>query len=143
LVEHLYPSKPERLTFLEEHCEGVKPQEQRWVAARHEGEAAIAEVAEDAVDRVVETTYPPEIELCLMLAIEQPLDVASLDVPYLRVPLSTRGEVKTLGWHGERPTLSEQARYHAWHRAASRERQQEAERRTRLVTAELEREVPL
>jgi hypothetical protein len=30
-----------------------------------------------------------------------------------------------------------------WHRAASRERQQEAERRTRLVTAELEREVPL
>jgi hypothetical protein len=143
LVEHLYPSKPERLTFLEEHCERVKPQEQRWVAARHEGKAAIAEFAEDAVDRVVETTYPSEIELCLMLAIEQPLDAASLGLAFLRVPLSTRGEVKTLGWHGERPTLNEQARYHAWHRAASRERQQEAERRTRLVTAELEREVPL
>jgi hypothetical protein len=92
---------------------------------------------------VIETAYRPEIELCLVLAIEQPLDAASLDLPYRRVPLSMRGEVKTLGWHGERPTVDEQARYHAWHRAASRERQQEIERRTRLATAELEREVPL
>jgi len=100
-------------------------------------------MAEDAVDRVVETVYPTEIELCLVLAIEHPLDAASLDLPHLRVPLSTRGEVKTLGWHGERPTADEQARYNAWHRAASRERQQEIERRTRLATAELEREVQL
>jgi hypothetical protein len=143
LIEHLHPSKPKRREFLELHCRGAKPQERRWVVAHHEGKTATAEMAEDAVDRVVETAYPPEIELCLMLAIEQPLDAASLDLPYLRVPLSTRGEVKTLGWHGERPTVDEQARYHAWHRAASRERQQEIERRTRLATAELEREVQL
>jgi hypothetical protein len=143
LVEHLHHSKPKRRAFLEAHCGGAKPQEQRWVVAHHEEKTAIAEVAEDAVDRVIETAYRPEIELCLVLAIEQPLDAASLDLPYRRVPLSMRGEVKTLGWHGERPTVDEQARYHAWHRAASRERQQEIERRTRLATAELEREVPL
>jgi hypothetical protein len=78
-----------------------------------------------------------------MLTIEQPIDAASLDLPYLRVPLSARGEIKTLGWHGEQPTVNEQARYHAWHRAASRERQQEIERRTRLATVELEREIQL
>jgi len=143
LVEHLHPSKPKRRKFLEAHCGAAKPQERRWVVTHHEGKTATAEMTEDAVDRVVESAYPSEIELCLMLAIEQPIDAASLDLPYLRVSLSTRGEVKTLGWHGERPTVAEQARYHAWHRAAARERQQEIERRTRLATAELEREVQL
>jgi hypothetical protein len=143
LVEILYPSKPKRLEFLEAHCGGAKPQEKRRVVARHEGKTATAEGAEDAIDRVVESAYPPEIELCLMLTIEQPIDAASLDLPYLRVPLSARGEIKTLGWHGEQPTVNEQARYHAWHRAASRERQQEIERRTRLATVELEREIQL
>ncbi|UCH28193.1 MAG: hypothetical protein JSV06_07810 [Myxococcales bacterium] len=141
LVEHLHPSKPKRQGFLETHCRGARPQEKRWVVARHEGKAATAEVAEDAIDRVIETAYPPEIELCLVLAIEQPLDAASLDLPFLQVPLSARGEVKTLGWHGERPTVNEQARYQAWHRVAVRERQQEIERRTRLATAEPEREL--
>jgi len=143
LVEHLHPSKPERQRFLETHCGGAKPQEKRWVVAHHEGTTATAEMAEDAIDRVVETAYPPEIDACLVLAIEQPLDAVSLDLPYLRVPLSASGLIKTLGWHGERPTVNEQARYHVWHRAASRERQQEIDRRTRLATAELEREVPL
>jgi hypothetical protein len=143
LVEHLHPSKPERRAFLEAHCGGAKPQERRWVVAHHEGKTATVEMAEDAVDRVVETAYPPEIELCLVLAIEQPLDAVSLDLPYLRVSIGARGEIKTLGWHGEQPTVNEQARYHAWHRAASRERRQEIERRTRLATAELEREIQL
>ena len=143
LVEHLYPSKPARLAFLQEHCGGSQAVELRWTIARLEGKTAIAEVTEDAIDRVVETAYPSEIELCMVLAIEPPIEAASLDLPYLPVLLSTRGEVKTLGWHGERPTAGEQARYHTWHHTASRERQQEIERRTRLATAELAREVPL
>ncbi|MDH3201593.1 MAG: hypothetical protein OEM15_11935 [Myxococcales bacterium] len=143
LVEHLYPSKPKRLAFLQQHCGGAKPQEQRWTAARHDGAVAVAGDAESAMDRVAPDTFPPEMELCLLLGIEQPIDAADLELPYVAVALSERGEIKTLGWHGERPSMDEQARYHTWHRAAARERQKEIERRTRLVTAELEREVPL
>jgi hypothetical protein len=141
LVEALYPSKPRRLAFLQKHCGGARPQEQRWVAARHDGKVALADSAEAAMDAVADQ-FPKEAELCLLLGIEQP-NVADLELPHVTVPLSERGEVKALGWHGERPTLDEQARYQAWHRRAKERRQREIERRTRLVRAELERETPL
>jgi hypothetical protein len=69
--------------------------------------------------------------------------VAELELPYLTVELSERGEVKALGWHGERPTVNEEARHAGWLRRARQQRQRELDRRTRLVRAELERETPL
>ena len=69
--------------------------------------------------------------------------MAELELPYVTVPLSDRGEVTVLGWHGERVTPSEEARHASWHRRAKETRQREIERRTRLVRAELERETPL
>lgn len=142
LVEAMYPSKPKRLAFLQEHCGGAKPIEQRWVAARHDGKVAVAADAETAMDEVAPDTFPPEMDSCLLLAIEQP-NVAELELPYVAVPLSDRGEVTVLRWHGERITPSEEARHASWHRRAKERRQREIERRTRLVRAELERETPL
>ena len=54
-----------------------------------------------------------------------------------------RGEVKALGWHGERPTGTEEARHADWLHRQRQKRQQEIERRVRLLRAELERETPL
>jgi hypothetical protein len=142
LVEHLYPSKPKRLAFLQKHCGGARPIEGRWVAARHDGKVAVAADAEAAMDEVAPDTFPSEMELCLLLAIEQP-NVAELELPFVKVALSERGEVKALGWHGERPTPAEQARHASWQRRAREQRQREIERRTRLVRAEIERETPL
>jgi hypothetical protein len=142
LPEYLHPTKPKRLAFLEAHCGGVKPQERRWVAARLDGKVATATEAEGAVDQVSPDTFAPEVELCLLLAIEKP-NVAELELPYVAVELSERGEVKALGWHGERPTVNEEARRTDWLRRAKQQRQREIERRTRLVRAELERETPL
>ena len=68
LVEALYDSKPKRLAFLQKHCGGAKPQEQRWVAARHDGKVAVAADAEAAMDEVAPDTFPAEMELCLLLA---------------------------------------------------------------------------
>lgn len=77
----------------------------------------------------------------MCFGIERP-DVAELELPYVRVPLSERGEVTVLGWHGERVTPGEEARHAKWLRRAKEERQREIERRTRLVQAEIERETP-
>lgn len=141
LVETLYDSKPARLAFLQKHCGGAKPIEQRWTAARHDGLLALANSAEAALDEVADQ-FPKEAELCLCFAIERP-NVAELEkLPYVKVPLSDRGEVKAAAWHGAAPTLDERARYMAWQRRAQETRRREIERRTRLVAAELERELP-
>jgi hypothetical protein len=142
LPEYLHPTKPKRRAFLEAHCGGAKPQERRWVAARLDGKVATASEAETAIDKVSPDTFSPQVELCLLLAIETP-NLAELELPYLTVELSERGEVKALGWHGERPTVNEEARHADWLRRARRQRQREIERRTQLVRAELERETPL
>jgi hypothetical protein len=143
LVEALYDSKPKRLAFLQKHCGGSRPREWRWVAARHDGKVAVSGDAESVMDLAAPDTFPPEMELCLLLGIEQPIDAADLELPYVTVLLSDRGEVTVLGWHGERVTPSEEARHASWHRRAKERRQREIERRTRLVRAELERENPL
>ena len=143
LVEHLHPSKPERKAFLEQHCRGARPPERQWVAARHDGTVAVATEAEAAIDEVAPSTFPPEVEICLCFAIEQPANVAELELPYARVPLSERGEITRLGWHGEPPTANEQARHGKWLRRAKEARQREIERKMRLVRDELERETPL
>ncbi|MDH3653327.1 MAG: hypothetical protein OEN21_03585 [Myxococcales bacterium] len=109
LAETLYDSKPKRLAFLQKHCAGARPQEQRWVAARHDGKVVLADSAEAAMDEVADQ-FPKEAELCLCFGIEQP-NVAELELPYVTVPLSERGEVKVLVWHGERVTPNEQARH--------------------------------
>jgi len=127
--------------FLQAHCAGARPPEQRWVAARHDGKVALADCAEAALDEVAPDQFPKEAELCLCFGIERP-DVAELELPYVRVPLSERGEVTVLGWHGERVTPGEEARHAKWLRRAKEERQREIERRTRLVQAEIERETP-
>jgi hypothetical protein len=93
--------------------------------------------AEDAIDELVESTYPAEIELCLLLGIEAPLDAAELELPFVAVPLTERGEVKVLGWHGERPTVNEEARHADWLRRVDAERQREIEQRTAAFRAEL------
>ncbi len=142
LIEALYPSKPKRLAFLQKHCGGAKPVERRWVAARHDGKVAVAGDAESAMDLAAPDTFPPEMELCLLLGIEPPI-AADLELPYVTVPLSERGEVTVRGWHGERVTPSEEARHASWHRRAKETRRREIERRTRLVRADLERETPL
>lgn len=138
LVEHLYPSKPKRRKFLETHCGGSKPQEWRWVVARHDGKTVLAAEAEDAVDQLTETTYPREIELCLLLGIEAPSGVAELELPYVAVPLTDRGELTVLAWHGERPSGNEQARHADWLRRVKQERAAEIEQRTAAFRAELQ-----
>lgn len=65
--------------------------------------------AEGAIDGVPENTYPPEVELCLLLAIEAPLGMAEIELPYVTLPLTDRGEVTVLAWHGEKPMGNEEA----------------------------------
>lgn len=142
LVEHVYASKPKRRAFLEQHCAGARPREQRWVAARHDSKVGLADSAEAAMDAVADQ-FPKEAKLCLCLGIEKP-SVAELEkLPFVTVPLSERGEVTVLSWHGERVTPKEQALHANCQRRAKERRQREIERRTRLVRAELERETPL
>ena len=112
-------------------------------SARLDGKAALARETEAAIDEVSPGTFPSEVELCLLLAIETPPNVAELELPYVTVELTERGEVKALGWHGERPTGTEEARHADWLHRQRQERQQEIERRVRLLRAELERETPL
>ena len=95
------------------------------------------------MEKAAPDSFPPEVELCLCFAIEKPANVAGLELPYVAVPLSERGEITRLGWHGERPSGDEQARHAKWLRRAKEARHREIERRTRLVRAELERETPL
>jgi hypothetical protein len=139
LVEHLYPSKPKRRKFLETRCGGAKPQERRWVAARLDGKVLVSPEAEAAIDELTESTYPPAVELCLLVAIEAPSGVAELELPHVTVPLTERGEVKVLAWHGERPSGNEQGRHADWLRRAREERQREIEKRTAVFRGELER----
>jgi hypothetical protein len=98
---------------------------------------SVAAEADDAIDELVESTYPAEIELCLLLGIEAPLDAAELELPFVAVPLTERGEVKVLGWHGERPTVNEEARHAEWLRRVDAERKREIEQRTAAFRAEL------
>jgi hypothetical protein len=134
LVGVLYPEPKERLAYLEQNCRAAEPKTQRFTKARYKGTTALHRKTQSAIGEVLPPEFEPEVELCLIEAIDEPMALTiAQDVPedaWVTVPLTDQAEPRVLSWHGQKPSTTERV---AYERGKDREDQQRR--------AEIEREI--
>jgi hypothetical protein len=123
LVRFLHPEPAQRTTYLEQNCKGAEPKMRLFTAARSGGSASLRTDTIAAIRAALPVEHNSEIACCRISAIDeaQALEVMQLipDDGWVVVPITTEGEPRVLGWHGQKPSVDEVA---AFDRVVARQR---------------------
>jgi hypothetical protein len=137
-IERLHNTVHEQLSFMGKHCGGAKPPELAFDIARY-GDAVTMDLDTlSATQRVQPPDHDCTVELCRVLAIDEPIEVLknAADLPLVKVPTNPQGHVLK-EWHGMPLNGTERGRLEAARREVRRRGEAEIEREVAAFRADL------
>jgi hypothetical protein len=137
-VERLFDTVAEQLEFMGKHCGGAKPPELAFDIARYGDVVTMDMNTLTATQRVQPAEHDCTVDLCRVLAIDEPLEVlkAAPDLPFVKVRTNPQGEPLE-EWHGMATTATERSQLDAAQREVRRRREAEIEREVEQFRNEL------
>jgi hypothetical protein len=137
-VERLFDTVAEQLEFMGKHCGGAKPPELAFDVARYDDVVAMDPDTVTATQRVQPPEHDCTVDLCRVLAIDEPLEVlkAAPDLPFVRVPTNPQGHALK-EWHGMATNATERSQLDAAQREVRRRREAEIEREVEQFRIEI------